>query len=104
MMGHPIIIGLFRGTVDFSLGTTPALTSITSNDGFIAKTEPSGMMAKSAELKLIDIFGKVVKRELITNEVKRIKLNLIDFKDGIYFCRVISDGEVLDEGKVIISH
>lgn len=44
--GTTYTTGLFDGEIDFSTGSSPSLVALTQLDGFIAKTDPAGVMTR----------------------------------------------------------
>lgn len=58
---------------------------------------------KSAELKLLDINGKQLHYQVLENK-GTFKMNVQDWRNGIYFYQISIDGEIIQREKIVVIH
>jgi hypothetical protein len=51
---------------------------------------------------IYDMFGNLVRTEIINPDVKEIDINLSSFSDGIYIYKISIDDLINDKGKIVL--
>ena len=59
---------------------------------------------KNVVLKITNLQGQVIYTEYITSNEQRISINTTNYKPGIYFCSVLSNGKNLQSQKLVVMH
>jgi len=59
---------------------------------------------KEAKLQIFNSIGAVVFSKELKNNHDKIKVQVSDYKNGLYFCSLKIDGKLLNTRKIIVNH
>ena len=59
---------------------------------------------KEAELMIYNSIGAIIYTKELEDKHDKIKISVSDYKNGLYFCSLQIDGELLNTRKIIVNH
>lgn len=80
---------------EYKLYPNPSKNSININLG-------SEIIDTPYELQFIDIFGKIVKKAIITPKSSIFTIDITELPEGFYNCRILNGSEIVDTKKMVV--
>lgn len=70
---------------------------------YVVFTKVSEVLQKSVDIEIYDMMGRHVRDVKIPVFEQDVEMNVSDFQNGVYFCRVVLDGEIIGVRKLVVS-